>query len=141
MLLQSLRHGKPCHLPLHKGGLSPPAVHLKGVTHYTMQGKECEKEYEQCCSYSFCFLVRLNLSYGRLAFAVFLFSPYYFLKHSLQYTGRSSRGWKGTWQGFPQLAQTASYIWRSGLPSPLSALRLSRQALQRRGLFSNPFSA
>ena len=34
----------------------------------------------------------------------------YFLKHSLQYTGRSSRGWKGTWHSFPQAAQTASYI-------------------------------
>lgn len=24
-----------------------PTVHLKGVTHYTLQGKACEKEYEQ----------------------------------------------------------------------------------------------
>ena len=24
-----------------------PTVHLKGVTHYTLQGKVCEKEYEQ----------------------------------------------------------------------------------------------
>ena len=24
-----------------------PTVHLKSVTHYTLQGKACEKEYEQ----------------------------------------------------------------------------------------------
>ena len=29
LLLQSLRHGKPCHLPLHKGGLG--LVPLKRV--------------------------------------------------------------------------------------------------------------
>ena len=28
-------------------GSFPPTVHLKGVTHYTLQGKACEKEYEQ----------------------------------------------------------------------------------------------
>ena len=32
-----------------------PIVHLKGVTHYTLQDTACEKEYEQNCSYSFCF--------------------------------------------------------------------------------------
>ena len=31
-----------------------PTVHSKGVTHYTLRGKECEKEYEQNCPYSFC---------------------------------------------------------------------------------------
>src|SRR6266567_5127423 len=33
-------------------------------------------------------------------------------KQSLQYTGRSSRGWKGTCASLPQLAQIAVYIWR-----------------------------
>ena len=35
-----------------------PTIHLKGVTHYTLQGKVCEKEYEQNCSYSFWFFGR-----------------------------------------------------------------------------------
>ena len=29
-------------------------VHIKGVTHYTLQDKAYEKEYEQNCSYSLC---------------------------------------------------------------------------------------
>ena len=34
-----------------------PTVHLKGVTHYTLQGKECEKEYEQNARTPFVFTV------------------------------------------------------------------------------------
>jgi len=44
LFLQFLRHGKPCHLPLHKGGLLQPDSN--------------KKEYEQNCSYSFCFFGR-----------------------------------------------------------------------------------
>jgi hypothetical protein len=35
-----------------------------------------------------------------------------FEKQSLQYTGLSCRGRKGTWVFVPQLSHTASYIWR-----------------------------
>ena len=42
---------KTFHLYYH------PIVNRKGVTHYTLQGTACEKEYEQNRSYSFCFLV------------------------------------------------------------------------------------
>ena len=31
-----------------------PTLHPKGVTHYTLQGKVCEKEHERKCSCSFC---------------------------------------------------------------------------------------
>ena len=41
LFLQSLRHGKPCHLPLHKGGLFPPDSN--------------KKEYGQIYPYFFCF--------------------------------------------------------------------------------------
>ena len=47
LLLQSLRLARASHLPLHKGGSLPPDSTPKGVTHYTLRGKECEKEYEQ----------------------------------------------------------------------------------------------
>jgi hypothetical protein len=65
-----------------------------------------------------------------------------FEKHSLQNTGRSSLGWKGTLQGAPHSAQTASYISRGALSErPLDDLRASRQALQRCGSLVKPFSA
>ena len=41
---------KTFHLYAHH-----PTIHLKGVTHYTLQDTACEKEYEQNCSYSFCY--------------------------------------------------------------------------------------
>ena len=62
-----------------------PAVHLRGVTHYTLQSKECEKEYEQNCPYSFCYFFgrccplrvilsgvrpRFHLRFARCCFAV-----------------------------------------------------------------------
>ena len=34
-------------LPLHKGGLLPPDSRQKSVINYILQGKACEKEYEQ----------------------------------------------------------------------------------------------
>ena len=44
-----------------------PTVHLKGViTHYTLQTKACEKEYEQIVSTPFVFLCKQNLLYGNL---------------------------------------------------------------------------
>ena len=53
------------HLPLHKGGSSPlESTPIRYNTLY-LAGKACEKEYEQKCSYSFCFAVGLNLLYGR----------------------------------------------------------------------------
>jgi hypothetical protein len=64
----------------------------------------------------------------------------YLLKQSLQYTGRSLRGSKGTLQGFPHSAHTASYICRV-LFSREYPLRASRQGLQRCGSFVKPFSA
>jgi hypothetical protein len=67
-----------------------------------------------------------------------------FAKQSLQYTGRSSRGWKGTLQVAPQDAHTAVYISLGALSeeeSPLEFLRFERQALQRWGSLVNPFSA
>ena len=42
-----------------------PTVHLKGVTHYTLQTKACEKEYEQIVRTPFVFLCKQNLLYGR----------------------------------------------------------------------------
>ena len=48
LFLQSLRHGKPCRLPLHKReALYHTTVHLKGVTHYFLRSKMYKKEYEQ----------------------------------------------------------------------------------------------
>ena len=35
-----------------------PTVQLKGVTHYTLQGKACEKEYEQIVRTPFFFFGR-----------------------------------------------------------------------------------
>ncbi len=69
-----------------------------------------------------------------------LFTLFYLLKQSLQYTGRSLRGSKGTLQGFPHSAHTASYICRV-LFSREYPLRASRQGLQRCGSFVKPFSA
>ena len=62
-----------------------PIVNRKGVTHYTLQSKTCEKEYEQNCSYSFCYFFgrccplrvilsgvrpRFHLRFARCCFAV-----------------------------------------------------------------------
>ena len=62
-----------------------PTVHLKGVIHYTLQGKAFEKEYEQNCPYSFCYFFgrccplrvilsgvrpRFHLRFARCCFAV-----------------------------------------------------------------------
>ena len=58
-----------------------------------------------------------------------------FAKHSLQYTGRSSRGIKGTLATPQQAAHTASCISLGALPA---FLRLSRQGLQRWGSFTKP---
>ena len=59
-------------------------------------------------------------------------------KHSLQYTGRSDLGSKGTLASPPQEAQTAVKYSRG---PRAAALRASRQALQRWGSFWNPLSA
>jgi len=65
-----------------------------------------------------------------------------FAKQSLQYTGRSSLGLKGTLQDFPHDAQTASNISRAPpLEVPLAFLRASRQDLQRCGSFVKPLEA
>ena len=70
------------------------------------------------------------------------------VKQSLQYTGRSPRGRKGTVVSLPQSAQTAGCISRGPCPNPArspppprSALRDCLQAGQRLGSFVNPFSA
>ena len=65
------------------------------------------------------------------------------LKQSLQYTGRSPRGLKGTVVSLPQSAQTAGCISRGPCPNPppRSALRACLQAGHRLGSFVNPFSA
>jgi hypothetical protein len=39
-------------------------------------------------------------------------------KQSLQYTGLSPRGWKGTRASLPQLEQVALYIWRGPRSPP-----------------------
>jgi len=51
------------------------------------------------------------------------YSSFIFAKHSLQYTGRSSLGLKGTFATPPQEAQVASYISLSALAPFLRALR------------------
>ena len=53
-----------------------------------------------------------------------------FAKHSLQYTGRSSRGLKGTLHSAPQFAQTASYMTRlfPGIAALFAALGLILEA-------------
>ena len=43
----SFRHAIACHLPPGGRLCCRPIVHLKSVTHYTLQSKACEKEYEQ----------------------------------------------------------------------------------------------
>ena len=69
---------------------------------------------------------------------IYACSSFIFAKHSLQYTGRSSRGWNGTRASPPQAAQVAVNI----SLSPLAAFFLaSRQGLQRWGSFTKPFSA
>lgn len=65
-------------------------------------------------------------------------SSFIFAKHSLQYTGRSSRGAKGILATPPQAAQTASCISRG---ARLAFLRLSRHSLQRCGSFTNPLDS
>jgi hypothetical protein len=60
------------------------------------------------------------------------------VKHSLQYTGRSSLGWKGTLQVLPHEAQTASNISREGLPLFFLA---SRHGLHLWGSLVKPFSS
>ena len=62
------------------------------------------------------------------------------LKHSLQYTGLSVLGAKGTWVGFPHSAHTASNISRGALRSP-PFLRPRLHSLQRVGSFWKPCSA
>ena len=61
--------------------------------------------------------------------------PFIFAKQSLQYTGRSSRGLKGTRASLPHAAHVAVNI--SRVPR-VAFLRASRQALQRWGSFSKP---
>ena len=51
--LQSLRLASQSTSLCTREALYRPTVHLKSVTHYTLHGKECEKEYEQKCPYSF----------------------------------------------------------------------------------------
>lgn len=62
-------------------------------------------------------------------------SSFILAKHSLQYTGRSSRGLKGTRASLPHAAHVAVNI--SRVPR-VAFLRASRQALQRWGSFSKP---
>ena len=45
--LQSLRLASQATSLYTREAHYRPTVHLKGVTHYTLQGKACEKEYEQ----------------------------------------------------------------------------------------------
>ena len=59
-------------------------------------------------------------------------------KQSLQYTGRSDLGSKGTRASRPQAAQTAV---KNSRGPRVAFLRASRQALQRWGSFWKPRSA
>lgn len=47
LLLQTLRLASQAISLYKREAHYRPTVHLKGVTHYTLQGKACEKEYEQ----------------------------------------------------------------------------------------------
>ena len=47
LLLQTLRLASQATFLYTREAHYRPTVHLKGVTHYTLQGKACEKEYEQ----------------------------------------------------------------------------------------------
>ena len=47
LLLQTLRLASQATSLYTREAHYRPTVHLKGVTHYTLQGKACEKEYEQ----------------------------------------------------------------------------------------------
>ena len=47
LLLQSLRLASQATSLYTREAHYRPTVYLKGVTHYTFQGKACEKEYEQ----------------------------------------------------------------------------------------------
>ena len=58
-----------CHLS-HRARLCyRPKVHKKGVTHYTLQSKACEKEYEQIVRTPSVFAASSNLLYGKSPFA------------------------------------------------------------------------
>ena len=63
------------------------------------------------------------------------------LKQSLQYTGRSPRGLKGTMASAPQSAQTIGYIsrgWSENEPPRCSVRRTARQLRHRLGSLENP---
>ena len=47
LLLQSLRLASQATSLYTREAHYRPPVHLKGLTHYTLQGKVCEKEYGQ----------------------------------------------------------------------------------------------
>ena len=47
LLLQTLRLASQATSLYTREAHYRPTAHLKGVTHYTLQGKACEKEYEQ----------------------------------------------------------------------------------------------
>ena len=47
LLLQTLRLASQATSLYTREAHYRPTVHLKGVTHYTLQGKACEREYEQ----------------------------------------------------------------------------------------------
>ena len=66
------------------------------------------------------------------------YASVFLAKHSLQYTGLPSVGLKGTLQLFPHSAQVASCISLGALDACFFA---SRQALQRCGSFTKPFSS
>jgi len=69
---------------------------------------------------------------GRIKIRDFKIYLLLFAKQSLQYTGRSLLGLKGTLQIFPHSAQVASNISRAApLESPLAFLRAARHDLQR----------
>lgn len=60
-------------------------------------------------------------------------------KHSLQYTGLSPLGWKGTLAVLPHAEQTASYICLT--PPVLLALRFLRHSEHLEGSFWKPWVA
>lgn len=57
LLLQTLRLASQATSLYTREAHYRPTVHLKGVTHYILQGKACEKEYEQMPD-SYCFFGR-----------------------------------------------------------------------------------
>ena len=85
LLLQSLRLATQATSLYTREAHHRPIVHLKGVTHYTLRGKACEKEYEQtvrtpfviffgrCCSLRVILggvRPRFHLRFARCCFAV-----------------------------------------------------------------------